>query len=236
MGPGATSDAGPPRRPWPRAEVPETRVFRLAFRSWKPRPGGEPGPASAFGQARGSRSAAPRGAVPAPRRRQGRRGVVGGTADRLRRPGRAARPRRHRRPAAPGLRPWRGSQLRLGFPAAAGHDGSAGASALARITTSSRSSRRGCGRCSAGASALARITTSSRAPCTGTFSWPRTYGQGWLAAPGLRPWRGSQPRPRAAPGQRRGEQRRDFGPGEDHNTQITDGTPPRGCLPQLAFC
>ena len=80
------------------------------------------------------------------------------------------------------------------------------------------------------------------------------------AAPGLRPWRGSQHqrggriRPvrrrsarasalarittpsTARTATRRRRQRRGFGPGEDHNIQITGGTPPRGCLPQLAFC
>jgi hypothetical protein len=53
MGPGAASIVARRGVPWPRAEVPEIRVFRRAYRSWKPGPGGEPGPASAFGQARG---------------------------------------------------------------------------------------------------------------------------------------------------------------------------------------
>jgi hypothetical protein len=35
MGPGAASDAARRGGPWLRPEVPETRVFRLAFRSWK---------------------------------------------------------------------------------------------------------------------------------------------------------------------------------------------------------
>ena len=111
-------------------------------------------------------------------------------------------PGRGRRPgpeaAAPGLRPWRGSQhLSLQVRGEPGQR-SAGASALARITTPTRS-RSGCGRFtrSAGASALARITTPGR--CSGC---------------------------RRNTGQRRG-----FGPGEDHNTQITGGTPPCGCLP-----
>jgi hypothetical protein len=82
--------------PWSRAEVPENRVFRLAFRSWKPDPAASQAPLQR--SVRGKAAGPPRHAVPCPRRRQGRRGVAGGTADRLRRPGRAARPRRHRRP------------------------------------------------------------------------------------------------------------------------------------------
>ena len=121
-------------------------------------------------------------------------------------------------PAAPGLRPWRGSQLhrgrasdtpvpggqRRGFGPGEDHNtldfdaasagrqtrtrGSAGASALARITTTSAPLRgrvRAAG--SAGASALARITT----PATGSSVTPTAR-----AAPGLRPWRGSQHRRR----------------------------------------
>ena len=62
---------------------------------------------------------------------------------------------------------------------------------------------------SAGTSAPARITTST--PALGDAAMP--------AAPGLRPRRGSQHRSRLqAPGV--GGQRRDFGPGEDHNTDV----------------
>ena len=81
---------------------------------------------------------------------------------------------------------------------------------------------------SAGASALARITTSRSAR---TRRQRRGFGPGedhnrfppgmnrWLiaAAPGLRPRRGSQPRNPRHAGLPHAGQRRGFGPGEDHN-------------------
>ena len=118
-----------------------------------------------------------------------------------------------------------GSTLRL--------TGSAGTSAPARITTPAWNDLPPPSTCSAGTSAPARITTTARSP---------TSTRGPRAAPGLRPRRGSQlPAGRAGVRHGRGSagtsaparittsimsgaptsrtwQRRDFGPGEDHNS------------------
>ena len=110
-------------------------------------------------------------------------------------------------PAAPGLRPRRGSQPRHGRLSPSppgeqrrdfgpGEDHNLGTSLTAICVTVG----------SAGASAPARITT-VRADL-GTI--------GRVAAPGLRPRRGSQQLVSGPPSLRR-EQRRGFGPGEDHN-------------------
>ena len=134
--------------------------------------------------------------------------------------------------AAPGLRPWRGSQLHHVAVGHSGAGGSAGTSALARITTCFATGFEAAGQGSAGTSALARITTPTGiSSSTPSGRQRRDFGPGedhntlvdgitgrdsW-AAPGLRPWRGSQ-HSRRLRGRAQGpEQRRDFGPGEDHN-------------------
>ena len=81
--------------------------------------------------------------------------------------------------AAPELRPRRGSQLQRLYRGDRRTPGSAGASAPARITTSSRTCSATRSPCSAGASAPARITTTAAARSSrGAAGQRRSFGPG----------------------------------------------------------